>query len=438
MLDELTPEARRHLRRNFILGVVNGAAFSAADVFQDINLVLSVFINRLTGSNFLVGLLLPIRMGGWFLPQLMLSGIVQASPAKLRFYRLAALFRGTAAIGLGIAPFVVRDSRVLLALVFCFVTAFSMGGGLSGIAFMDIVGKTIPSRMRGRYFALRMFLGGILALASSFLVRYMLQEPPGFPFPTNYGVLLSVSAAGIVISLSSFSLVKEPTDGGAQPRVSLLNQLRRASGLPRRNHNYRYFLLTRVALMLAEVASPFYMIYASKVLGLPESLAGVFLILSTIANIVSTYTWGTLSDRAGNKAVMQLVSAMACLPPALALVAGLLAGRFSTHAHLVATVFFGLIFAILGAMRTGTFIGGMNYLLDVAPPADRPIYIGLSNTVIGIASLVSASGGAITELVGYNALFLIALGFYLLANVAISQAGEPREQTAVHQSGGNA
>ena len=59
-----------HLRRNFALGVVNGALYIVAESLIDPALVLTWFLARLSASNLLIGLVVPLRDAGWFLPQL--------------------------------------------------------------------------------------------------------------------------------------------------------------------------------------------------------------------------------------------------------------------------------------------------------------------------------------------------------------------------------
>jgi len=421
--------ARRYLKRNFTLGVVNGAFFSFGDSLQDTNLVLSMFVNHLSGSNALVGLLQPVRLGGWFLPQLFVSAKVQAAPAKMPYYRSGASLRMASMFGVAAAVFFLSDSPLLLPLVLCLFATFSLAGGLSGIAFTDLVGKTVPSRMRGSLSAWRAATGGILALAGSALVRWLLSPTSGLSFPSNYAIIFLCAAIGIGIGLISYTFVKEPIDGRVQPPARIHEQLRRASQLPRRHANYGRFLVARVSLAVAEVAGPFYIIYIKAALGLPDSIAGTYLMVTTVANIASTYAWGRLSDGPGNRAVLRWSAVMGGMAQlcALALPALLSLTGYESAAP---TILFGAVFALLGATRTGVTIGALNFLLDVAPDHDRPIYIGLTNTLVGIATLLTASGGILADALGYRPLFAIAFGLYAIARVAIGLTTEPRPTDA--------
>lgn len=428
-MDALHPLAQRHYRRNFALGVANGALFSLAEAMRDPTLVLSLFISRLTGSNLLVGLLIPISIGGWFLPQLLLSARVQAAPLKLPFYRLAEVVRVVTTVALALAVFLLPPGPGMAAAALLLIGVNTLTGGLSGLAFTDIVAKVIPSRRRGRFFGLRLFIGGVIALLGSLLARYVLGEPAGFAFPTNFGALFAVAAAAVTASSLSFLMVREPAEEGTPRRAGLAEQLRRARALPRQNPAYGHFLAARFAMMLAEISSPFYIIYARSLLPLPDSVVGVYLLVSTVANTLSTYVWGRVSDGAGNRTLLRLACGAGLGAPLLALAASAIVAPASGSAAAL-TVVFGAVFALLGMARTGMFMGGTNYLLDVAPPGDRPIYIGLTHTLMGVASLATVLGGVVAEVAGYRALFGVTAALLLLATAAIGRAGEPRAPMA--------
>jgi MFS family permease len=71
-------------------------------------------------------------------------------------------------------------------------------------------------------------------------------------------------------------------------------------------------------------------------------------------------------------------------------------------------------------------IGNLNFLLEIAPPDDRPLYIGFTNTIVGVALLVSSVGGLIVDLVGFTVIFSLALAFYALALTLTLRLQEPR------------
>jgi len=50
----------------------------------------------------------------------------------------------------------------------------------------------------------------------------------------------------------------------------------------------------------------------------------------------------------------------------------------------------------------------MNYILELAPPAQRPTYMGLSNTLGGVLVVVPMLGGWLLQATSYPVLFAAA------------------------------
>jgi len=421
----ITTTAQRHLRRNFSLGLLNGAFFNLFTALLDPSLVLSWFVSQLTTSNFLIGLIVPIQHGGWFLPQLVVSSYLQRRQRKLPFYTYMAGVRVTIWGLMTLAVFLIEDAAVLLVVFFILLAAYSLGSGLGGICFVDIVAKAIPPTRRGAFFGWRRFLGGLLALGGSLLVKYILDERRGLAFPDNYAVLFLLSFFTLCVAVGCFILVVEPLEPVNKAKITLGKQFRRALDLPRRDKNYRRFLTMRLLLMAAEIATPFYIIYAKQALSVSVSMVGVYLTGATMAGFASTLLWGRISDRRGNKLLIILSSSLGLFIPLIAMsivpLADVLPGLREFTSGL-----FALVFIVSGGSKAGAMMGNMNFLLEIAPADDRPLYIGLTNTILGIALLASSVGGLIVDLVGFTVLFSLALAFYALALFLTLKLQEPR------------
>lgn len=87
---------------------------------------------------------------------------------------------------------------------------------------------------------------------------------------------------------------------------------------------------------------------------------------------------------------------------------------------------FFIPFALQGVYQSSTMIGTTNLVLDIAPAQDRPTYIGLINTILGLASLVLVVGGLIVDWVGFLPLFALTAGFFLLAFFVAWGLTDPR------------
>lgn len=425
MAHTINATAQRHLKRNFSLGVLNGAFFNFFSALLDPSLVLSWFVSQLTTSNFLIGLIMPIQSGGWLLPQLLVSGYLQRRQRKLPFYSCMAGARVAIWGLMTLAVFFIEDAAVLLVVFFTLLTVYSLSAGLAGICFVDIVAKAIPATRRGAFFGWRLFLGGLLAFGGSLLVTYILDEGRGLAFPDNYAVLFLFAFFILCVAMGCFILTVEPLEPVNEERITLGRQFRRALDLPRRDSNYRRFLTMRLLLMGAEIATPFYIVYAKRALSVPVSMVGVYLMGTTLASFASNLLWGRISDRQGNKLLLILSSALGLLMPLTALSVGPLADLWPGLGEF-APGLFALVFVLSGGYKSGTMIGNLNFLLEITPPDDRPIYIGFTNTILGIALLASSVGGLIVDMAGFTVLFSLALAFYAVALFLTLRLQEPR------------
>jgi len=416
-----------HLRRNFSLGIVNGGFFILAEALMSIDTVLTWFVQQLGGSNFLIGLVGPLRDAGWFLPQLFVSHRLQRKPLKLPLYRRAAAVRSVAWFVWTAATFVLAtNSSALLCVFFVAFAVNSLASGFAGLPFMEVVAKTIPPQRRGSYFGARIFAGSLLGLFASVLVAVVLSEQNAMPFPQNVGVLFVISWVAAVIGMAAFGLVKEPPSDVRDDGATFTAHMQRAARLPKYNHNLRYLLIARVVILLSYVAGPFYSIYSINVLYAPVSIIGLYVGVRTIVALAINPVWSWLSDRHGNKLVMQLATATGVLMIAWAVFAPSVARQLNAPDQLVAYLFVP-VFALMGIYETGIGIGSVNLTLEVAPANDRAIYIGLTNTVLGIAYISTAVSGLIVDVISYEGVFILGLLLLLVASWALWRMRDPRE-----------
>ncbi len=427
---QVTKQSYPHLRRNFSLGIINGGLFVFAEALMSIDTVLPWFVEQLGGSNFLIGLVGPMRDAGWFLPQLFTSHRLQREPYKMPLYRRAAAVRSVAWFIWTAATFVLAANYPALLLVFFVAYGInSLASGFAGLPFMDIVAKTIPAERRGSYFGGRLFAGGVLGLVASVIVGVILSAQNPQPFPNNVGTLFVLSWIAAVSGLAVFSQIKEPPGDVRDDGYTFTAHMQRAARLPRQNRNLRYLLVARVVILLSYVAAPFYSIYSINVLGAPVSIIGLYMGVRTVIALLINPVWSRLSDRRGNKIVMQLATAVGVIMLAWIVFIPVVAQRLNVPA---ATMAYAVVpvFALMGVYETGIGIGAVNLTLEVAPPNDRAIYIGLTNTILGVAYLSTAVSGIIVDLVGYEGVFVLGLVLLLIASWALWRLRDPRELPA--------
>lgn len=431
-----TPVSPAVVRRNYRLGLINGISFTIGESITNPGLVLSLLVRQLGGPLMLVGLLPALQTMGYLMPQMLMSGRLQALRYRLPIYRNVGIARLAIQALLVAAIFgaAILPPPIALALIIGLYTLFNFAGGLTTLAFQDVVAKVIPLTSRGRFFGTRQFVGGLLAFAlGGTLVRWMLSADSPVGFPANFGTLALLSLLCFIAGIGSFSLVREPPQVAPPKPQSVIDGLRRAPELLRANPNYRWFIITRLLARTGQIAEPFYIIYATEMLNLPQSIAGIFVAIWALAGALSNLGWGWVSDRHGNRRLLSLTTSIASLGPILMLAGPLAVGAAGLgETALVAAL--GLAFLAVGSAADGNMIASMTYLLEIAPEDERPTYLGLANTILGVGALLPVLGGFLVVQIGYQGTFIVGACFALLALAASRRLVEVRRQSAIARS----
>ncbi len=428
---------RQHRDRAFRLGVINGVLFEVVSVILQPGTVLSAFILRLTDSTFYATLPATLGTIGGLWPQLLASNVAEARPRKQPMYIATSVVRVVAVAGMAAAAFWLASGQatLLLPLFPLLYFAYCSASGAGGVAFMDIVGKTVPAWRRGSFWGLRGFYGGILALGTGFLVRYLLGAG-GPVFPLNYGYLFSVAAVVLVVAATAFALVPEPPLARVQDRLPLRLHLARGVAIFRQDRNYRRLYLVGLLSSLASVGPVVFVPYAIKELGFTEDIVGVLIVASTAFVLPANFVWSRMSDRGGNRrlylvsnwlylgvAVLVLVSSV--VPTALEIPAWPAPVKLRTACFLLAWV----LGALSGQSRG---IAGTNYMLALAPEATRPSYMAFMSVMLAPVALVPLLAGAVAEAVSFRAAFALSLVFGVAAHGLIRRLEDPRVPAAAN------
>ena len=401
-------------RRAYRFGIANGVLFGIGMAFVDPVTVLPALVSRLTDSEVLIGCISTIGMSGWFLPQLLAANYLQARPHKRPLYIFAATIRTIGLFSAIPLLYFLAPARPTAALVAFFMaySCFSLAGGLSGPAFLDIVAKTVPARKLGAFFGHRQFWGGLGAIGSGALVRAVLASD-AFAFPKDYTLLLAGALVIFVPGWILFSVIHEPAGKVADEPKPLLAFLRSAPATVRRHREFRLLLASRLLSGAVGISLPFYIIYARRILGVPESTVGTYISIQMAGSVVLVPLWAYLNDRRGPRQLLLAVVALYCAASAIALIASLFPQSLTFGRFALMAVFFPL--AAIGA---GSFMGYTNYLFAIAPEQERTLYIGIQNTLFAVTSFLPLLGGLIVAMASFSVLFAVAAAFSVAALLA--------------------
>ncbi len=440
----MTPDP--NYRRNFALGVANGAIVQVNMACIEPGLVVAAFIAHLLpvrDTNLWVGLAASLMMAGWLWPPAFVAHRLEQRPHKLHVYRRAAYLRLAA-----LAALVVLSGYALAlppkvavgGLVFV-LFAHASFGGIAILPFFDIVGKSIPANRRGRFFGLRRFIGGLLAFFTGLAIKYLLDEHRGgFSFPTNYTVLFALAWLAAAIAYATFIQTREPTGQTSKHPVTLRQQFRRGPRLLRRDRNYRTLVGVRLLSALSALSLPFLFLFARARLGATDPMVGLFVSALMISSTVSNVLWAYVGDERGNRQLLLMTNSLALLMPVAALLAPRLPGtggialmgvRFTPQLLMMCAAFL-----LIGFARTGQQMGETNFLLEIAPERRRPTYMGLMQTCMlpmafapVLGALVIGPGGR------YEFSFGLSLIAALLGIVLVYFLRDPRDKNGAAEEG---
>jgi MFS family permease len=401
---EAVSAGAREARRNFRLGVVNGALFQFGEGFIDGSTVIPVFLSRLTQSSALIGFAASLSDLGWLLPQVLVAPWVARFPRQLWLYRRAAVVRGAALALLAAAiwPLQGHPAALLAAFLACYAT-YCLGGGFAAVSFMEVVGRTVPRERLGSYWGQRLFWGGLLAASAGLVVRQVLKLGDE---RLKFGLLFSLATVFVSVGYGLFSVIREPAHPPGEPGGSPLALLREGLGRVRRDRTFRSLLVARGSLASWFTLTPFMVLFAVRDLGGGVRVAGTFLLARVAGFVISNLFWPRLSSRYGNRALMKIATlgggVVALLAAAVAAAArpGLLPPG-------AAVVLLELIAALGGAMHSGVIVAYASLLIELAPPGRRQGFIGLMNTFVGPSMIVPAIGGALVDVIGTPAVFAL-------------------------------
>ncbi|HEX3887324.1 MAG TPA: MFS transporter, partial [Phenylobacterium sp.] len=193
--------------------------------------------------------------------------------------------------------------------------------------------------------------------------------------------------------------------------------------LPRligQDRSYAFFLLVQMTAVSARIATPFYILYVAQKLNLHGAvqMGATLGLLSTafmLGDMTSNLIWGHVGDKTGFRFVLLLALLTWVAATVLLMNVGL--------PWMIAAAFFGL-----GAAQAGYNMSAQTMILEFGSRDDLPMRIAISATAESITATVGPLiGGGLADLLGYDVVFAISLGFLAVAlAILVGLVKEPR------------
>jgi MFS family permease len=413
-MTERRPDGRVHYWRNFAALMGDYVGFGLGGTFAGVTTVIPDYISRLVNNPIVVGAFMTVADGAWLLPQLIFASLLVGKRRKTPYviwsgvvgrpvwllYALALL--------LGLSRYPVAAVALLFVLYLIFLGSDS----LASVAWFDILAKAIPEERRGRLVGLSQVVHGVLAIGAGAIIAGLLGDR-GPAFPLNYVVIFAIAGTLYISSLGSFFFVIEPDEASTEERPAVRPSLRQMLSVLDHDRTLGKLIAVRILSGFDMLAWTFYILFATRQLGLPPATVGLFTAVQTAGSIAGSVVLGWVSERFGSHRVIQVGTAMSVTAPLVGLGVALSGLGGST----AAVVLCGYIFLALGVATSSFMLGHLNYVLELAPAAQRPLYIGLINTLGGVIVVLPPIGGFLLQNTSYPILFGVTAAFVLVGHL---------------------
>ena len=415
MLSPLEKEIRQSLKHNLTVNLLDGATFGVALGFASFGTILPLFVASMTDSATLIGLVPAIHSAGWLLPQLFTASHVSRLRRYLRTVLMTTVHERIPFLGFAIVSLLLPIIGVNAGLLLTFLLLIwqGLGGGFTANAWTSMISKIIPPDSRGTFFGMQAGLANLFISVSAIGAGYLLNA---LASPWDFAVCFFLASIFFALSWFALAATREPEDNEKIIPKEKTHFWDDAKKVLSRDKNFNWFLSARILSQFATMGFSFYIIYALREFNMTEVVAGYLTATLTISQTIANIGMGWLGDRVGHRAMLIIGAVSAFLSALLAWNAASLA-------------WFYPIFILTGLANVSMWTISMTMTVDFGSEADRPIYIGLSQTLTAPATIIAPIlGGWIVDSAGFAPTFVISTILSLaMAGILIFLVKDPRK-----------
>ena len=317
-----------HYARNVGMLVADSAIFTLAMSFVGPNTVLPALLVRLSASEVVVGLAAGLISGAWLLPQLLVASAMARVRRLVPTMAISAWLSRPLFLVMGLVVALTGDTNPALT-VAVLIGGFTLWSALDAVVsvpWFQFVGRALPPRRRGRVLGFAQSLGALGGIGAGIAVRFILGQDSPWSFPSNYAILFAIAGSGFLAAALALTLLREPPSTLRDQDVPSLREV--LALLPRillDDQPFRRLVQVRLVAGFVSMASAFYILYATRKLGLGIEAAGLFVSAQVFGSLLAGLVTSFVQDHLGPLAHMRVMITLSVMAPLLALASGPLA-----------------------------------------------------------------------------------------------------------------
>jgi MFS family permease len=402
---------REDRRWNFTAAMIDAAGWGLGLGVISHDTFLPLFVTQLHGSDYAVGWIKTLLAFGWYVPGILVAGMIERKARVRRFVMVLAMLERAFLLAmvplcLWLGP--VNRGALLGAFLFCWGgMTFTMG--CNSPSYMKLIAKTVPPEYRGRLYGIGGALAGLLGVLGAQVSRWLLE---GLGYPNGYAACFGVAYLIQMVSVLPLGFMREPAGEIAPPeahRPAELVQLLRGDRV------LQGFIAVGILFGANLMATAFYTRYAIDRFHAGVGMVAMFTSVLMVAAVAANLLCGLVGDRAGNKRLLEV-----------GLISGIVAPLLAWAAPSPAWLFG--VFALNQVAVTAWGIAQINYVLELCGPERAATYSAVAGLMIGpFRAAMPLVGAWLVGTTGYGPLFGIsgALSFLALG-VSSRWVMEPR------------
>lgn len=263
------------------------------------------------------------------------------------------------------------------------ICAFS---AIAGCAVNSWMHQLLAGQPLGQFFARRLLAGTVLGCVFTLGVGWLVEHPPLGEVSLAYSIAFAGSGLAGLVSTLYLARCPEPRLASAGPAGPIRARL----AAPFRDPEFRPLLVMLASWNFASnFAAPFLTVYLLQQLGYGMATVTALWAVNQVANALTLFAWGRVSDRLSNKAVLS-VALPVFFMCTVALVFSRAGAPYGLQLPLLVAVH-----AVMGVVGGGIGLATGNLGLKLAKPGEATAYLAavglVSSAVGGLAPLIAGT-----------------------------------------------
>lgn len=379
-------EVRVQAKRYRVL-LTHGTFYIAGVQLANVSVVLP-FICAQRGIYWAAGLLFPAYKVGTILGNSISAFILDTSRHRKPLVLAATASVVSASI---VGNALAAETGMLIAAVFLTTSlAAGVAGGISKVAFAEVVSSTLSEVRRSDLVLNQGAIGSVLALVATLLLLPIAIHRGGAA--TGHADLLWLGAAGLAVAGVAAALVGPVRSAPRRAARRFRDTYREGIAVVRADRWFRRYAVTSLLFVPISLGATFYSLHASAQHADKAGSLHVLVVFASIGLILGSFLWRWVYRRSFGVRGMLLLSALiGSAAAAICIAAQAFHGWSQVWVH-------GIVFLLATVANQAILAAGISWVNVYAAERERATLIGFTATLVAVeTALLGAGLGVIAQ-----------------------------------------